>query len=31
MVMLNGRLYNATTLAEIGTRTRERLEFPWER
>jgi imidazolonepropionase-like amidohydrolase len=31
MVMLNGRLYAATTLAEIGTRMRERLEFPWER
>ena len=31
MVMLNGRLYDATTLAEIGTRTRERLKFPWER
>jgi hypothetical protein len=30
-VMLNGRLYDATTLAEIGTRTRERLKFPLER
>ena len=31
MVMVNGRLYDAKTLDEIGTRTRERLKFPWER
>jgi imidazolonepropionase-like amidohydrolase len=30
MVMLNGRLYDAKTLNEIGTRTRPRLPFWWE-
>jgi imidazolonepropionase-like amidohydrolase/Tol biopolymer transport system component len=31
MVMLNGRLYDARTLNEIGNRPRPRSKFPWER
>jgi imidazolonepropionase-like amidohydrolase len=31
MVMLNGRLYDATTLNEIGNRARERAKLYWER
>ena len=31
MVMLNGRLYDAKTLNEIGNRPKERLKFWWER
>jgi imidazolonepropionase-like amidohydrolase/Tol biopolymer transport system component len=31
MVMLNGRLYDAATLNEIGNRTTQRPELPWER
>ncbi len=31
MVMLNGRLYDAKTLNEIGNHPRERLKFWWER
>ena len=31
MVMLNGRLYDATTLNEIGNHPRDRLKFWWER
>ena len=31
MVMLNGRLYDAATLNEIGTRERKRPPFWWER
>jgi imidazolonepropionase-like amidohydrolase len=30
MVMMNGRLYDASTLDEIGTRERKRLPFPWQ-
>jgi len=29
--MLNGRLYDASTMNEIGNHTRERLPFWWER
>jgi imidazolonepropionase-like amidohydrolase len=31
MVMVNGRLYDATTLNEIGNHPRDRLKFWWER
>jgi hypothetical protein len=31
MVMLNGRLYDAKTLNEIGNHPRERMKFWWER
>jgi hypothetical protein len=31
MVMLNGRLYDAATMNEIGNRTTQRPELPWER
>jgi hypothetical protein len=31
MVMLNGRLYDARTLNEVGNRPRPRPKFPWER
>jgi imidazolonepropionase-like amidohydrolase len=31
MVMLNGRLYDAKTLNETGTRPKERMKFWWER
>jgi imidazolonepropionase-like amidohydrolase len=31
MVMLNGRLYDAKTLNEIGNRPRERQKLFWER
>jgi imidazolonepropionase-like amidohydrolase len=31
MVMLNGRLYDANTLNEVGNHPRERLKFWWER
>jgi imidazolonepropionase-like amidohydrolase/Tol biopolymer transport system component len=31
MVMLNGRLYDARTLNEIGNHPRERMKFWWER
>ena len=31
MVMLNGRLYDATTLNEIGNHPRERMKLYWER
>ena len=31
MVMLNGRLYDAATLNEIGNRKTERRPFYWER
>ncbi len=31
MVMLNGRLYDAKTLNEVGPQTRARLPFWWER
>ena len=31
LVMLNGRLYDAKTLNEIGNHPRERLKFWWER
>ena len=30
MVMVNGRLYDAETMNEIGNRTKERLPFWWE-
>ena len=30
LVMLNGRLYDAATLDEIGTRERKRPAFPWQ-
>ena len=31
MVMMNGRLYDAKTLNEIGNHPRERRKFYWER
>lgn len=31
MVMLNGRLYDAKTLNEIGNRQKERPKLWWER
>ena len=31
MVMLNGRLYDAKTLNEIGNHPRQRLPLWWER
>jgi hypothetical protein len=31
MVMMNGRLYDAATLDEIGTRERKRPPFWWQR
>ena len=31
MVMVNGRLYDAKTLNEIGNHPRDRLKFYWER
>ena len=31
LVMVNGRLYDAKTLNEIGNHPHERLEFWWER
>jgi imidazolonepropionase-like amidohydrolase len=31
MVMLNGRLYDATTMNEIGNHPRQRPPFYWER
>ena len=31
MVMVNGRLYEAKTLSEVGNHPRERLKLYWER
>ena len=31
MVMLNGRLYDATTLNEMGNHPRDRMKLYWER
>ena len=31
MVMLNGRLYDAKTLNEIGNHPKERMKLYWER